>query len=75
MEILDKYDATRREIYRTFTDHLSSTNLQRIIQDGDTVFEKDPILKMISEASKIPNSAEMLQKVSSFFTRFTCYNV
>ena len=66
MDILDEYDATRRELYHTFTDHLSSTNLLRMIQDGDTVLDKDPILKMIAEASKIPNAAEMLQKVSSF---------
>lgn len=44
---------------------MSSSNLKRVIQDGSTALEKDPILQYISFASKEPAEAANLFHVAS----------
>ncbi|KIW38763.1 uncharacterized protein PV06_09708 [Exophiala oligosperma] len=74
LKILDIYDEKRREIYHNLIDPMSSSNLKRVIQDGSTALEKDPILQYISFASKEPAEAanlfHMQDALTADLTRF-----
>ena len=63
--ILDKYDEVRRGIWHSIIDPGSSTNMRRLIDlDPDEAVEKDPLLKMLSQAQKNPGSRPPVGSVS-----------
>ena len=57
LDILEKYDQCRRGIYNEIIDPVSSTNLIRMSQDGQTVFEEDKFLQSVAATSKDKISA------------------
>ncbi len=63
--ILEKYDEKRREIYNTVTDPTSSSNLERLFQEGATALQNDPVLQYINAVSKDPATAEQMIKVEA----------
>lgn len=65
MEILDKYDETRRRIFSTIVDPTTTGNLKRIIQDPDEAIANDPFVAMLKQAAVDPKIEEELMKVSS----------
>lgn len=64
MEILDKYDETRRRIFSTIVDPTTTANLKRIIQKPEDATANDPFFEMIQRAAEDPKAAEELMKVS-----------
>lgn len=44
IEILDKYDEIRREIYRTHTSPISTANLERVMKEVEGVASTDPFI-------------------------------
>lgn len=57
LDILDKYDELRRGIYQDIIDPLSTTNMKRMSQDGETVLSNDNSLQMAAQASQDPKIA------------------
>jgi hypothetical protein len=63
IDILDKYDEKRREVYRTVTDPITMENLQRLLQEGKDALGNDAVLRAMDEASRDPVVAAALWKV------------
>lgn len=63
LEILERYDEKRREVFSKFTDPLSSSNLERLFEDGATILDRDPALQYIKAASMDPIQSSQLPKV------------
>ncbi|EXJ59421.1 uncharacterized protein A1O5_12302 [Cladophialophora psammophila CBS 110553] len=57
LDILDKYDRVRREIYNGIIDPLSTVNMNRMSTDGETALETDHFLQMAQQAGKDCESA------------------
>lgn len=64
LDILEKYDQCRRDIYNNIIDPISSTNLFRMSQDGQTVFNEDKFLQSVAATSNDENSARDFLTVS-----------
>ncbi|EXJ67933.1 uncharacterized protein A1O5_08547 [Cladophialophora psammophila CBS 110553] len=58
INILNKYDQSRREKYYTVTDALSTANLKRLFLPGDDALMLDPGLQQIAEAARNPVTAK-----------------
>lgn len=64
LEILDKYDSMRREIYKTVTDRISTTNLERVQKDPNSLTSgSDPFFEMLERAGEDSTVHEQLLKV------------
>lgn len=70
LKILEVYDEKRRDIYHKFTDPISTTNLERLFQDGASALETDPVLQYIKTVSADPAESTKLQKV--VYTAISC---
>lgn len=67
IDILDKYDQLRREVYHTATDPISTTNLERIQKDPESVVGgKDPFFALLDAAKEDPGFYEQLERVRPF---------
>ncbi|CVK98711.1 related to monooxygenase [Fusarium mangiferae] len=60
--ILDHYSDVRRQIYRDFTDPLSTENMKRLLSDPEEALEKDQFLQLCKEAATNPEVADKLAK-------------
>ena len=67
MDILDKYDEVRTGIYRDIIDPLSTTNMNRMSQDANTIFETDEFLQTAALAGNDRKLAADMFMVSKFF--------
>jgi hypothetical protein len=63
MDILDKYDEVRREVYKNIIDPVSSINLERLWKEPESIRETDPFFMMLRKAATDPKVAEELQMV------------
>ena len=64
IDILDKYDEMRRQIFSQVTDVTSTRNFHRVMADPETILEKDPFFRLLDKAKTDPNVAAGLIKVS-----------
>lgn len=64
MDILDKYDEMRRQIFNQITNVTSTSNFTRIMQDAEDIAEKDPFFQLLAKAREDPEVAAGLMKVS-----------
>ncbi|PCH02624.1 Monooxygenase, FAD-binding [Penicillium occitanis (nom. inval.)] len=75
LDILDKYDEARRNIFHTVTDVVSTANLNRVRSDPDSLLNGgDPFFALLDAAKKDPSLfqkfAEEQMKLSSDLTVF-----
>ena len=64
MDILDRYDQVRRDIFYAVTDPISTANLERVRKDvGSVVHAQDPFFALLDAAKKDPRIYEQLLRV------------
>ncbi|KAF4824830.1 FAD-dependent monooxygenase terC [Colletotrichum siamense] len=73
--ILDRYSDVRSDLYRDFTDPVSTANMRRLCKrDPDKVLEEDTFLQLINESKHNPEVAAQLSKASKGLSHdFTQY--
>ena len=64
LDILDKYDEVRRQIFLNHVDVVSTANFRRIMQDPEGIAESDPFFQLLTRARQDPEIAASLAKVS-----------
>lgn len=65
LDILDKYDEARRNIFHTVTDVVSTANLNRVRSDPDSLLNgSDPFFALLDAAKKDPSLFQKFAVVS-----------
>ncbi|KAK6371385.1 hypothetical protein LTS17_009116 [Exophiala oligosperma] len=62
IDILDRYDEMRRQIFSQITDATSTANFHRVMADPETILEKDIFFQLLERAKTEPNVAAGLMK-------------
>ena len=66
LDILDKYDEARRNVFHTVTDVISTANLNRVRSDADSLLNGgDPFFALLDAAKKDPSLFQKFAEVSS----------
>jgi len=64
MDILEKYDEVRRQIFNQVTDVTSTANFMRIMQSSEGIADRDHFFQLLAKAKEDPNVAAALMNVS-----------
>ncbi|KAH8691679.1 FAD binding domain-containing protein [Talaromyces proteolyticus] len=75
LDILDKYDESRRNVFHTVTDVISTLNLNRVRSDSDSLLDgKDPFFALLDAAKKDPSLYKRLaEEQMKLAVDLTCF--
>lgn len=65
MDILDKYDEARRQVFRDIVDPISSANLRRIWNEPESIRWTDPFFNKARRAATEPEILEEMKLVGN----------